>query len=177
MECPHCTVHFHANWVDNPFARPNIVAARIDGISAHWRYRSAVCPTCGDVTIEIARFRRGEQSSVIPFEAWRQVYPVGASRGPVPPEVPPNIADDYIEACNVLPISAKPPPRSRAAAFKTCFMPTATRQRTSRRKSTFYLARRTPRRRFRTSFAQRSMVSATLAISPLTRSTTRRRFK
>jgi hypothetical protein len=33
------------------------------------------------------------------------VYPQGASRGPVSPEVPKDIAKDYIEACNVLPIS------------------------------------------------------------------------
>lgn len=42
-----------------------------------------------------------------PLTKWRQVYPVGANRGPVPTEVPGKIAQDYIEACNVLPISAK----------------------------------------------------------------------
>jgi hypothetical protein len=47
---------------------------------------------------------------------WRQVFPVGANRGPVPPEVPPDIAQDYIEACNVLPIS----PKASAALARRC---------------------------------------------------------
>jgi hypothetical protein len=40
------------------------------------------------------------------IEDWRQVHPIGANRGPVAPEVPQDIAQDYIEACNVLPISS-----------------------------------------------------------------------
>jgi hypothetical protein len=32
-----------------------------------------------------------------------QIYPIGANRGPVPVDVPPEIAVDYVEACNVLP--------------------------------------------------------------------------
>jgi hypothetical protein len=115
MKCPHCTVHFRDNWVDNPFARQNLLAARIDG-RGHWGYRFAFCPKCQDVTIEIAPFRWGEQGSLIQFDDWRQVYSIGANRGPVPPEVPPNIADDYIEACNVLPISAK----TSAALARRC---------------------------------------------------------
>jgi Domain of unknown function (DUF4145) len=51
-----------------------------------------------------------------PIEDWRQVYPIGANRGPVPPEVPPGIAQDYIEACNVLPIS----PKASAALSRRC---------------------------------------------------------
>lgn len=77
-----------------------------------WYYRSALCPACDDVTIEIARFY--QQAS--PGEPWRQVYPIGASRGPVAAEVPDGIRDDYIEACNVLPISAK----ASAALSRRC---------------------------------------------------------
>jgi hypothetical protein len=50
------------------------------------------------------------------FERWRQIYPIGANRGPVPPDVPTEIAEDYIEACNVLPISAK----ASAALARRC---------------------------------------------------------
>ena len=32
-----------------------------------------------------------------------QIYPIGANRGPVPVDVPLEIAVDYVEACNVLP--------------------------------------------------------------------------
>jgi hypothetical protein len=47
---------------------------------------------------------------------WRQVHPVGSNRGPVPPEVPKAIAADYVEACQVLPLSAK----ASAALARRC---------------------------------------------------------
>jgi hypothetical protein len=51
-----------------------------------------------------------------PVTEWRQIWPIGANRGPVPSEVPGPIAQDYIEACNVLPISAK----ASAALSRRC---------------------------------------------------------
>ena len=51
-----------------------------------------------------------------PWGEWRIVHPIGASRGPVSPEVTVNIADDYTEACNVFPISAK----ASAALSRRC---------------------------------------------------------
>ena len=45
-----------------------------------------------------------------------QIYPIGANRGPVPVDVPPEIAVNYVEACNVLPISAK----ASAALSRRC---------------------------------------------------------
>jgi hypothetical protein len=62
-----------------------------------------VCSRCKDVVIEIAPLT----TSGARLENWRMVYPIGASRGPVSAEVPVEISKDYIEACNVLPISAK----------------------------------------------------------------------
>jgi hypothetical protein len=73
------------------------------GTGSYWYYRSAYCPNCKDVTIEVARHYDADT----PGENWRQIYPIGAIRGPVPPEVQTAMAQDYIEACNVLPISAK----------------------------------------------------------------------
>lgn len=119
MQCPHCTVHFHDRWITQEFVRYDrtLVSHPKSGDPDYWKYRSADCPTCQEVTIEIARFRwdKGSQETVR-AEDWRQVYPIGASRGPVPPEVPKGIADDYIEACNVLPISAK----ASAALARRC---------------------------------------------------------
>ena len=63
-------------------------------------------------TIEVAR----QDGNGHPGEDWRQIYPIGASRGPVPPEVPDDIRQDYVEACNVLPISAK----ASAALSRRC---------------------------------------------------------
>ena len=48
--------------------------------------------------------------------SWRMVYPIGAGRAPISPEVPPGIAQDYVEACNVLPIS----PKASAALSRRC---------------------------------------------------------
>ncbi|ODM77879.1 hypothetical protein A6X20_18865 [Bradyrhizobium elkanii] len=44
------------------------------------------------------------------------MFPIGASRGPVPAQVPTPIARDYVEACNVLPIS----PKASAALSRRC---------------------------------------------------------
>jgi len=63
------------------------------------------------VTIEI--IQRNDRG---PKGEWRQVYPIGANRGPVPSEVPPEIPPDYVEACNVLPIS----PKASAALSRRC---------------------------------------------------------
>jgi uncharacterized protein DUF4145 len=82
----------------------------------HWVYRSAMCPECKDVTIQIGTKIRARDNTDIFRDHWRQVYPIGANRGPVPADVPDIIAEDYIQACNVLPISAK----ASAALSRRC---------------------------------------------------------
>jgi hypothetical protein len=102
MKCPHCTVHFHDH-------------QDVGGINYRghigWLYRTAKCPKCGELTIEISPPKEtdGERK-------WRQVQPIGSNRGPVPPEVPKAIATDYVEACVVLPLSAK----ASAALARRC---------------------------------------------------------
>lgn len=100
MKCPHCTISFHENWVKYSFSRHQT--------SLEWKYRTAVCPACNEYIIEV----------IPPFEKDDPflIYPRGANRGPVPKEVPPHIAQDYLEACNVLPISAK----ASAALARRC---------------------------------------------------------
>jgi Domain of unknown function (DUF4145) len=78
---------------------------------AYWSYRSAHCPGCEEFTIEIAKV-----ADKTPTSPWRQIYPIGANRGPVPTDVPIEIAQDYVEACNVLPLSAK----ASAALSRRC---------------------------------------------------------
>jgi hypothetical protein len=65
-------------------------------------YRTAFCLGCRDFTIELTL---GKDEK--PLMDWRQVHPIGANRGSVPTDVPDNVSLDHIEACNVLPISAK----------------------------------------------------------------------
>jgi hypothetical protein len=113
MKCPHCGIHFHDNWNVEFFKRGNgILQPSCENISGYWIYRSAYCPNCRDVTIQMA-LSDGNQN---PRTDWQQVYPIGANRGPVPSEVPQEIVQDYVEACNVLPISAK----ASAALSRRC---------------------------------------------------------
>jgi hypothetical protein len=114
MKCPHCSIHFHDNWDQEDFLRNrNWLQGQNEDAHLHWVYRSAKCPgnQCGEVTIEIGQ-RLGNSNQI----SWSQVHPVGANRGPVPTEVPSEIAQDYVEACNVLPISAK----ASAALSRRC---------------------------------------------------------
>jgi hypothetical protein len=113
MKCPHCTIHFHDNWQHHDFVRDNgKLHTPSENTLIFWAYRSAICPACKDVTIQWAQ-QTAQGNMKLP---WRQVYPVGANRGPVPPEVPSDISQDYVEACNVLPISAK----ASAALSRRC---------------------------------------------------------
>jgi Domain of unknown function (DUF4145) len=104
MKCPHCGINFHSNWVEDNISRDDrLLQVNECTDRTYWVYRSAHCPACKDLTISIGYRDFQTQNS----HSWRQIYPVGANRGPVPPEVPTPISEDYIEACNVLPVSAK----------------------------------------------------------------------
>jgi len=104
MKCPHCTIYFHDNWMQRDFLRDNqnFVVSGSHPDKIYWAYRSAHCPECTKVTIEM----RPQDGSSKGLRPWRQIYPLGANRGPVPDEVPAHIADVYTQACNVLPISS-----------------------------------------------------------------------
>jgi hypothetical protein len=92
MKCPHCGIHFHDNWDEESFTRNSRwLQAQHKDARLKWYYRSAQYPgaTCGDVTIEVA-YKLDEAVEA----GWRQIYPIGANRGPVPTEVPSMIAQD-----------------------------------------------------------------------------------
>ena len=118
MKCPHCGIHFHDNWQEGIFIRDNTglsgVSNDLQKRSYVWAYRSAACPgpACNGVVIQIrTQWPNGTRRS-----DWVRMYPRGANRGPVPKEVPNEIAQDYVEACNVLPVSAK----ASAALSRRC---------------------------------------------------------
>lgn len=98
MKCPHCSIHFADNSDKARLFRRNQATG--------WDYISYLCPECNELTIYLED----------PAGSARMVFPIGASRGPIPSHVPDNIAEDYIEACNVLPISAK----ASAALSRRC---------------------------------------------------------
>jgi hypothetical protein len=110
LQCPHCSIHFHENWDERSLAYRKSVL--------DWKCRIALCPGCFSYTIELCCVNNtggGPEGGFEPFD-WVQIYPVGTNRGPIPPEVPEHIARDYIEACRVLPFSAK----ASAALSRRC---------------------------------------------------------
>lgn len=98
MKCPHCLINFHAQW-----HRWNIA---FHGHVTPWSYIIALCPECDEFIIDLEHEDR-ERITVIPR---------GSSRAPAPTEVPPEIAEDYTEACQTLAIS----PKASAALSRRC---------------------------------------------------------
>jgi hypothetical protein len=120
MKCPHCGMGFHDNWNKGLITRPG-TSSPFTG----WHFRTAVCPECSELTIELSPPPTEELVDGTPREReafaesnrqWQQVHPIGSNRGFVPPEVPQQIATDYVEACRVLPLSAK----ASAALSRRC---------------------------------------------------------
>ena len=98
MECPHCTVTFHEEWeemIHNP--------ARDEKQELYWRV--TICPDCKEPTMKIGM--RKISQPFLTNEDYFMVYPQFPKRSPVDDSVPEAFKVDYIEACNVLPISAK----------------------------------------------------------------------
>jgi hypothetical protein len=104
MKCPHCGVSFHDNWRAETITRNG-------EILSGWRMRNAHCPGCSEYTIELGRVL-GNNLGI----DWKMVHPESGNRGPTPTSVPSDIAEDYVEACNVLPIS----PKASAALSRRC---------------------------------------------------------
>jgi hypothetical protein len=114
MKCSHCSIAFHDNWIENDVKRNGAsVFENESPESGAWILRTAHCPGCKKHTIQINRriILSGQK-----LLEWRQIYPVGSNRGPVPMEVPTEIAEDYIEACSVMPLSIK----ASAALSRRC---------------------------------------------------------
>ncbi len=93
MKCPHCRVTFHGN----PFRRH---VAHYNTMTGFY-VTSQHCPACQKYILFLDDGDNQAEGNVT------QIVPLGNSRGPVPAEIPRNIAEDYTEACNTLPISAK----------------------------------------------------------------------
>jgi Domain of unknown function (DUF4145) len=102
MKCPHCNVGIHD--------KPN--GAQIAGEVQHyfrgeqisgrmWIARHQLCPECAGTIIHIECNIGG--ASTLSFLS----YPPNATTRPVPPEVTDPYKQDFIEACNVLRLSAK----------------------------------------------------------------------
>lgn len=108
MKCPHCLHAYHS-----PENRTHIVNDKLGS----WFIVERRCSNC-----ELANF------TLCNSEGWSHprpagkiksstlVHPYGSSRPPCPIQVPKPIAEDYTEACLVLPLS----PKASAALSRRC---------------------------------------------------------
>lgn len=120
MKCPHCLVEFHAE--------RKLFGLGIDK-DGKWAIERYLCPNpfCQKASLYLIQ---GEGIYQDQFGNWgitrdnnvekiskrELIRPRGSSRPPVPKEVPKEIADDYTEACIVLPDSSK----ASAALSRRC---------------------------------------------------------
>lgn len=121
MKCPHCLVEFHADEQIFPLGKD---------VEGDWAIERFECPNpaCKKAILNLVNGTFNQDRNI-----WRWfiaknsqghelvkkrelVRPKGSSRPPVPIEVPKDIADDYTEACIVLPDSTK----ASAALSRRC---------------------------------------------------------
>jgi hypothetical protein len=112
MKCLHCLVEFH------PEEHHTILGDDADG---GWAIKSATCPACSRdnlflLHVQLERVNPAYGPRIVKTLSEVPIRPRGASRPPCPREVPPLIAEDYAEACLVLPDSSK----ASAALSRRC---------------------------------------------------------
>ena len=108
MKCPHCLDNFHDK------DRHVFVAKDVEGA---WSMLVRECSSCQRAVLHLIH-SDAWQSSQRPGNVRdiRLVRPRGSARPPCPKDVSANVAEDYIEACLVLPDS----PKASAALSRRC---------------------------------------------------------
>jgi len=110
MKCPHCLQNFHYTHSYRKLR---------DDKEGSWFAVYTLCPDCQKLIINLMQGSEGDYDPVInPNLVSRNimVWPKGSSRPPCPLGVPPEFAEDYTEACLVLPDS----PKASAALSRRC---------------------------------------------------------
>ncbi len=112
MKCPHCLVEFHSTY------SREYLGNDLDG---KWVCATSNCPACNHFIIylfngENIYFPSNGEYYLKRSKRKLLVWPKGSSRPPCAKEVPPAIAEDYHEACLVLPDS----PKASAALSRRC---------------------------------------------------------
>jgi uncharacterized protein DUF4145 len=102
MKCPHCLVSFHEQL--------NNAALRQDEDYV-WSAAHTLCPACKKLVVYLVKHYPGGM-----YSGSFMVHPRGISRTPLPADVPDLYAQDYKEACLVLPDS----PKASAALSRRC---------------------------------------------------------
>ena len=123
MKCPHCLENFFVKEGSSPLPGNRRYQHIGKDVESTWWLEIVTCPACNKVIVSLI-------SSVDPpatFNTWGRempreirwkalIRPKGTNRPPVPSEVPPKFAEDYLEACLVLADS----PKASAALSRRC---------------------------------------------------------
>lgn len=110
MKCMHCLVEFHDN------EKQEYIGGDAD---KHWSVFSQLCPVCNRLNLFLVNGKNINQANNIfrgDIVSKIAIRPIGSIRPPCPNDVPSNIANDYKEACLVLPFS----PKASAALSRRC---------------------------------------------------------
>lgn len=117
MKCPYCLEGFFENWLD---WSPPSGGYYFEDEGRVWGIRSCKCPTCKKIIIQLGKGEEKEGTTVgtyLPcWDDWVFIEPKAISRAPLPPEVPPEFASDYKDACLTITNSAK----ASAALSRRC---------------------------------------------------------
>lgn len=111
MKCPHCTVVIHPGFAHESIAQNGVISTEA---KVGYRFQAATmtCPACRKAIIHLHKIKDMER---FPSEIL-MVYPKKASRPDAPGEVPPDLAEDFNEACKVIADS----PKASAALSRRC---------------------------------------------------------
>lgn len=111
IKCPHCLVAFRGDWSTAQLGVDQ------DGL---WNVRHTTCPSCNRLVIVLRRLGipRGPSGPAViePDVSDRFVHPKATARAPLSSDVPPELAEDYKEACSV-----SDSPKASAALSRRCF--------------------------------------------------------
>jgi hypothetical protein len=103
MKCPHCLISFHEVYTQTEIKH--------GAKSTKYVVQTTSCPSCSKHILSLQEIDVHYSVGTNPIQVTKQILsdrlivPVGSARAQVAPEVP--NASDYVEACNVLSISAK----------------------------------------------------------------------
>jgi len=112
LTCPHCLIAFRS---------PVLILNLGADTEKNWFIETQTCPTCGKFILYLVNTAVQTPPNPLPYQAANVltrtlIRPRGANRPPLPPEVLDPYREDYLEACLVLPDSAK----ASAALSRRC---------------------------------------------------------
>jgi hypothetical protein len=109
LKCLHCLVSFHAE------PDEHVLGKDADG---GWSVVTRLCPSCNRYIFSLrnGEIRNGQHGRSVAAHDETFVRPRASARPPCPIEVPAVLADDYRQACLVIPDS----PKASAALSRRC---------------------------------------------------------